>query len=143
MSALPKFPPYFRVAGADEIPGLWPMIRGGVMRALETSDGESTVDDIREGLVAGRTSLGVMQTDGALLGVVFKILAFQRFKVARILLAFGRDMEGLRDVMREGERWARAQGCSYVEGWAGTPSRARLFRRYGYEPRYTVVRKKL
>lgn len=143
MSAVPKFAPYFRVAKPSEIEGLWPIIEGGIARALDVSDGESTVEDTREGLIAGRTSLGVMQADGALLGVVFKILAFDRFKVARILLAFGRDMAALRTVMEAGERWALEQGCSYVEGWAGTPSRARLFGRFGYGQRYIVVRKKL
>lgn len=145
MSAVPVLnePVQCQIVDPSAIDAIWPFVRDGVARALESSEGEATPEDTRKGLVAGRTRLMLMQDGEANLGVVFMILDFPRMRIARVLLAFGNRMAWLRDAMEVGEQWAKSQGCSAVEGWVATESRARLFSRWGYTPSYTIIRKRL
>ncbi len=133
----------FAVLTPDEVAEVWPYVEGGVERALATSDGEATVGDTLSGLVGGRTKLALLRRDGALLGVVFQFLAFPRYRIARILLAFGRDMKGVADVIERAEAYAHDNGCRYVEGWVATSGRERLFAKFGYERQYVIVRKRV
>lgn len=144
MSALPNpTSPTFDVVPPGEIDAIWPLIAGGVERALASADGEATVEDTRAGLLAGRTQLAIIVSKRSLLGIVFMFLNFPRYKIARILLAFGHDMEGAREAMDCGERWAKEQGCRYCEAWVSTAARERMFGRYGYKPAYRILRKAL
>lgn len=127
----------------EKIPEVWPNISAGIERALLTSNGEATPEDTRDGLAAGRTQLALLNDGEGVLGVVFMILAFPRYKIARVLLLFGTGMKHLRNAIRLGEQWAKSQGCRYVEAWVATQSRARLFSRFGYGPAYAVLRRPL
>lgn len=127
----------------EDIETVWPLVEGGIGRALETADGEATVADTKLGLLAGRTQLYMAYGPEGALGVVFMILAFPQFKIARVLLAFGKNMESVRQSIDAGKAWAKAQGCKHLEAWVATESRERLFRRYGMKRAYTIVRSEL
>lgn len=144
MSALPKpIESEFHVVAPKDIEGMWPLVENGIARALATSNGEGTVEDTKKGLLAGRTKLMVLWEGDSVLGAVFMLLDFPRYRIARVLLLFGQGMEALREVMESGEKWAKSQGCRYVEGWVASPSRERLFSRFGYRPTYRILRKEL
>lgn len=125
---------------SDRIESMWPQIEAGISRALKSSSGESTVEDTKAGLLSGRTRLLMF---GEALGVVLMMISFPRYKVARVLLMFGKGIAVAKGALEEAERWAKDQGCSYVEGWVSSASRSRLFGRYGYEPTYLILRKGL
>lgn len=133
----------YGLVNARDIDAIWPSIKAGVELALQTSDGEATAEDTRAGLKAGRSQLLLMERAGSKVGVVFMLLDFPQFKIARVLLAFGRDMAAVRDLMQHAESWAQAQGCRYIEGWVASAGRLRLFSRFGYHKRYTIIRKPL
>lgn len=135
--------PAFKIVRPDEIGEVWTFLEPWIARALETSNGEATPEATREGLENGRTSLMFFESNKGFVGIVFMFLNFPCFKIARILLAFGSDMSAMKKDFEIAEAWAKDQGCAYVEAWIATESRKRLFSRFGYEPAYTIIRKKL
>lgn len=126
-----------------DIEKVWPYVAPGVQEALESSCGEASVEDTKQGLLAGRTQLLLMEGDESSLGVVFQFLNFPQFKIARVLLLFGEGMERLRAAMVAAEEWGKENGCRYVEAWVSSDSRERLFGRFGYDRTYRIVRKGL
>lgn len=76
--------------------------------------------------------------------LVVSIVRFHRFKVMRVLYAFGRRMGDLRTALGEMEAWAKkSMGCRYMEAWVETGARERYFGRFGYKRQYTILRKPL
>ena len=135
--------PSFYILRPEEVDQVWSLIAPGVARALETSDGETDLESTRAALATGRTTLMLFGGEDSYFGVIFQFLTFPKAKVFRIILAFGKRMEDQRKAFAEAEAWAKRQGCKWVEAWVATESRVRLFGRYGYRPRYTVIRKEL
>lgn len=135
--------PRLALVNPEDIEKVWPYVAPGVQEALESSCGEASVEDTKQGLLAGRTQLLLMDDGGSNLGVVFQFLNFPQFKIARVLLLFGEGMERLRAVMACAEEWGKTQGCKHIEAWVASDSRERLFNRFGYERTYRIVRKAL
>lgn len=134
----------FFVVPPPQIEVVWPKIEDGIADALSTSRGEATVEDTKDGLLNGRTTLLMLVEDGvAAAGLVVGLYNFPRFKIARILLLFGSGLDKMDEAIQHGEEWARAQGCKCIEGWVATQSRIKLFSRFGFEPIYEVLRKEL
>lgn len=131
------------IVPAKDIEAVWPHVRAGVEQALERCHGEATEADTKAYLLAGRTHLALLSRGDSTVGIVFMFIYHPRYKIARVLLLFGERMSGLAELMESAERWAKSQGCRYVEGWVGSRSRERLFSRFGYEDTYTILRKEL
>lgn len=127
----------------SEVDKLWPLIEASVAKALESSNGEANAEDVRAALIEGNSRLIVMHEGGAMLGIVFAFLDFPRYRIARVLLLFGKGMRFLEPAMASAESWAKEQGCTYIEGWVSSGSRSRLFSRFGFLPSYTILRKPL
>lgn len=106
-------------------------------------DDESTLEDVQEGLLAGRLRLLLLRNEPSQMGAVVCIVKFHRCSVLRVLYAFGRGMQDLRPAMDAAEAWAKGQGCKYMEGYVPTRSRERLFQKFGYSRKYAVLRKSL
>lgn len=132
----------FAVLQRERIEEMWAGIAPGIATAMNGDD-ESTLDDVKEGLLSGRLALLLMRSGRCYMGAVVSIVKFHRCSVMRVLYAFGRGMNELRDTLAAAEAWAKASGCKYVEGWVPTPSREILFRRFGYSRKYAVIRKAL
>lgn len=144
MSAvLAEVRPHWIVLKPVDIETVWPNVVNGVISALETSNGEGTVQDTKDGLLAGRTQLGILDNPANPIGVVFSIIAYPKYKVARVYLMFGKGTLENKIALEEGEALFREWGCKYVEAWVATKSRERLFERLGYLPAYTILRKPL
>jgi hypothetical protein len=135
-------PPYYQVE-PEEIDRIWNDIKPEIERALATSNGEATAEDTRQGLVRGTTKLILFPSETAAFGVVWQMLAFPKYKIARVLLAFGKNMRDVSVAIETAEQWGKAQGAKYVEAWVATDSRVRLFKRFGYDKTYTIIRKEL
>jgi hypothetical protein len=128
---------------ASQIGEVWPLIEKGIEDALETSEGESTPAQVKQGLEAGRTRLVMLQRNKSYFGMVIVLLDFPQFRIARILLGFGRGICVEKSEWSLLEGWARENGCACLEAWVATESRARMFRRFGFEKTYQIIRSKL
>jgi hypothetical protein len=129
-----------RCVEKEEIDVFWPVIVDGMGRALETSNGECTIDDIKAGLTNGTTRLLFLSRNDSYFGMVVQILAFPRFKIARVMLGFGKGICLEKSEWKVAEKWAKEQGCKYLEAWVATESRARMFRRFGFKKTYQIIR---
>jgi hypothetical protein len=132
------------IVSAQAVDDVWPMVADGVAEALASTDGEGTPDDAKAALKAGKTALLLMVEDGkAAVGLIVGIYDWPQYRIARVHLLFGNGLHLLDEAIAQAEEWAVTVGCKVVEGWVATKSRARLFGRMGYEPKYEVVRKSL
>jgi len=135
-------PPYYQVE-PEEIDRIWGDIKVDIERALATSHGEGTAEHIRMGLKRGTSKLILFPSDTAAFGVVYQMLGFPNYKIARVMLAFGKNMKDVSVAIETAEQWGKEQGAKYVEAWVATESRVRLFKRFGYDKTYTIIRKEL
>ena len=134
----------FIIVPPDRIEEVWPIVASGIARAIDSADGEATVEDTMMELKLGRSSLVLLESDkGAVCGMVILFCNFPQYRICRVLLAFGRNIAGDPDLEAEFEAWAAARGAKYIEAWVSTDSRARLFKRHGYQPAYQVIRKEI
>lgn len=135
-------PPYYQVE-PEEIDRIWDDIRPDIERALATANGEGDAEHIRMGLRRGTSKLILFPSDTAAFGVVYQMLVFPNYKIARVMLAFGKNMKDVSVAIETAEQWGKSQGAKYVEAWVATESRVRLFKRFGYDKTYTIIRKEL
>jgi hypothetical protein len=127
-------------SGAATIDKIWPLLRAGIESALETSHEECTIDDIYEGIKLGRTIVLYVAEKQSYFGMVIGMYNFPRYKIARVLLGFGKNICKEKASWEIVEDWARQNGCKYIEAWVATESRAKLFSRFGFKKTYQIVR---
>jgi hypothetical protein len=135
--------PPFYIVEPEDLGTIWEHVRPALDCAISLARGEATADDFLAGLKAGRTKMILFPSETAEFGIIMQFVQFPRYKVARILLAFGRGMRDVGDAMIECEAWFKSQGCRAVDAWCATDSRVRLFKRFGYGKAYTIIRKEL
>ena len=128
---------------ADKIDEVWPLIVGGITRALKTSNGESSPEQTKQGLKSGATQLLYLEKNNSYFGMVVGLYNFPNYKIARVLLGFGKGIILEREEWREAENWARSMGCACFEAWVATESRARMFARFGFKKTYQIIRSEL
>ena len=100
--------------------------------------GEATFDDLLDAVVKGEVQ--VLYQEEPKLIMLTEIVQYPKRRVLRILAVIGKGL--VNSDPSELEDWARKRDVEEIEGWCQAPQ-ARLFRRLGYETRYTVVRKSL
>lgn len=142
MSAAEPIPP-IRIVRGDELPCVWARIEKSVREILALAGDATwvTPESTYESLRAGKTFLILFAAHGTELGVVFDFVKLPKYKVARVLFAFGKDIDSLGEEIKIAEAWLKQEGCRFVDTTISTPSRARLFARFGYMP--LVLRKEL
>ena len=135
-------PPYYQVE-PEEIDTIWDDIKPEIERALATAHGEGDAGHIRMGLLRGSSKLILFPSGNGAFGVVYQMLRFPNYQIARVMLAFGKNMKDVAAAIESAEQWGKAQGARYVEAWVANDSRVRLFKRFGYDKTYTIIRKEL
>ena len=113
-------------------------LRHHVAAALEYSGGTHKIEDIAEGIKAGRFQLW----PGRDSAVVTEIIVYPQLKDLHYFLAGG-DLDELRLMRPLIEQWGKSMGCTRVslagrQGWAKT-----FLRDEGYKPKWFVLSKDL
>lgn len=108
-----------------------------IQSALTKSGGYSDIDDVMADLYNGHAQL--WETDTAT--VVTQIVQHPNFRVFNVWLAGG-DMDGVISLLEEGERFAKANGCSYMEV-TGRKGWKRILQPYGFVEDAVVLSKEL
>ena len=132
-----------RCMAKEEIESIWPLVLNGIEKALATSNGEGSAEAIKTGLMNGTTQLLFVSRNESYFGMVVQILAFPNYKIARVILGFGKGICLEKSEWKVAEQWAKDLGCKYLEAWVATESRARMFARFGFKKTYQIIRSEL
>lgn len=124
---------------ADEpFPEAWQRCREWIAAALEHADGGFGIDDIAEGIAAGRFHFW----PGERCAVVTEFWTGPRLKTLNFWL-LGGDLKELLAMRPDIEAWAIAQGCKRALGGGVRPEWGRVLAKAGYTPRWTIFAKEL
>jgi hypothetical protein len=125
----------------DRVLPVWESVQDKVAKAVEYAKGELTVDDVLTYL-----QLGLMQlftfTGEVDITMVTELVQYPQYKVVRVVALSGKNLASMAKVHDYMDEWAVANGAIYFE--AGVrDSMARHCRQLGYEPVYTIIRRKV
>jgi hypothetical protein len=106
--------------------------------ALEYSGGTHTFDDIATGVMTTRFQLWPSESSA----IVTEVIVYPQSKDLHFFLAGG-NLDELKDMTPEIERWGRSVGCTRVtlagrRGWERT-----FLKDQGYEPKWLILSKEL
>lgn len=108
-------------------------VRPWIEGALRYSGGTHTFEDVVQGIVDRRMQLWPGERSAA----VTEILSFPRKKVLNTFLAGG-DMDELMLMMRDAQKWARAQGCDTMT-MSGRKGWLRVLNKHGWQEAYATM----
>lgn len=111
--------------------------RPWIAAALEYSRGTHTVDDVVDGIKAGRLQL--WPSDAGCL--VTEFVEYPRKRVLNVFLGAG-DMARLKDMHDSVLAFAKANGCGAVT-ISGRPGWARVWKSAGFEPTHMTLEKEI
>lgn len=142
MSGADKFCP-LRVVPISELPVVWARVRPSVCKVLTLMKDApwATPALTLKKLLEEKTFLVLCDGPKGEYGVIVAFSQLPTYKVGRILHAFGKGMR--KNDVDVFHQWMKLQGCKYVEATVRTESRQRLFKRFGYDYEYTLLRKDL
>jgi hypothetical protein len=122
---------------------VWPQVAGFIESALDYSNGDYTVDQVRTLVTTGQWTLAIVTNEGRIEGAL-TISFFNRpnDRVA-FVTAIGGKLISTPDTFNDLKAIAASFGATTIEG-AARKSIARLWRKlYNFEEKYTVVGVKL
>lgn len=102
----------------------WEKYRNYLLEALEHGHGTHNEDDVLSRIITGEYKLWTFEK----CAVVTFFIQYPRFKAVNLFIAGG-DLEELKSVQPQIERWAVAQGCSRCVA-GGRPGWERIFTDY-------------
>jgi len=124
----------------------WPQASAVLQRCVDTAmHGEMTINDIYEGVKAGRMYAIVVKNDeGELpdvaLALILELQAYPQFTVMNIAALGGRELDLLTSKFWEHVcSWAYMNGVRTMQASA-SPAMARILKRYGFSKIYEMVR---
>ena len=122
----------------------WPKFQPLLERGLADSEGEFEAVDLLPILLTttGFLLLGVDDTGDVHTAIALQIQSYPRYTVAHIFSIGGRWVLANRRHWADIKAWLKLQGASKVQG-SCKPAQARLWRQFGMEPVYTIVRQDL
>jgi hypothetical protein len=126
---------------ASDVEFAWHVMEPLVVAALAENRGEFSVDFIKHCLQVGTMRMGAVY-DGPVVHamVVTEIAVFPSYRVLRVVLLAGREMDKWKHLEVVLEKYARDNSCAFIEGWT-RPGMAKQMREFGYETCYHVIRK--
>lgn len=114
--------------GQSPLQVMWPMLAPLLQKAVDYSDGATTLEETAQDLVAKRKQLWVVVTDDKAVkaALVSNLQRFSTGIVQASILLLGGEQGHLKDIMKllpEFEAWAKTEGCNRVrfllrKGWA-------------------------
>ena len=97
---------------------MWPTVHPFLKPAIERTSGRLDEATVFKGLMTGELVLWAIFRDGPLGAVVTQIFTWPSgLRVARCLLAGGRDHADWLDHFHMIEEWAKEHGCHRLEAW--------------------------
>ena len=119
----------------DEV---WPQVEPLLLPAVASNRDEATLAQVKMQLAYGQADLLLWEVDAVLLGAgVVEFVQHPNKRVAHVSYAGGRQL--MTPVMFAAVKaWCRQQGASEIRALCGA-AQARLFRRLGYEPIYSMI----
>jgi hypothetical protein len=112
--------------GVVPLDRIWPMVVPLVQKAVDHSEGMTTLEEQYIALKAGQRQLWAVATNGSQI-IAAAITTLQQFqtglRVATIHLIGGDGLKDLLELRAEFESWAKTEGCNRVrfyarKGWA-------------------------
>lgn len=105
---------------AGRVASVWPAVAPMLARALDHGQGDYGLDDIRALLLDRSCQLWAWIEDGAIAACcVTTIIVYPRRKVCGLMLVGGKGLARWLDAAQPViAAWARAQGCTQLEGYA-------------------------
>jgi hypothetical protein len=98
---------------------LWPQVEPLLRPALATTEGCYEPVDILAAILKGQMQLWISWNDGVEAAMVTEIIAYPRRRGCRVFLIGGRNLKRWSEKFSAAvEAYARAQGCSFMEGGA-------------------------
>lgn len=122
---------------------IWPKIGDMLAKALEYSGGEYNADQLKAMLSSGAKHLLVADDNGEIKGAAAVSLDLWPNDHICFIMAIGGRLITSPDMFAQLQDWARAQGCTKIQG-AARESVERLWRqKFNFEERYRIVEKPL
>lgn len=122
---------------------VWPKAAPLLEKAVECNLGEETLEQVRAKVAFRQAELLVFTSgadpDLATGAAVVEFIQHPNYRVAHVSYAAGVSSRSVFEQLRD---WSKAQGASVLEGY-GSDAIARLWRRYGFEKAYNLVRVQL
>jgi len=126
--------------GPERLDEVWPQAAPLLNKALETSDGELDLSQLRLLVATGAARLVLGIRDGVVVGAAaVEFVQYPNYRVASVIAIGGVSLLAGRDVFQQLRVWAKTQGASKLQGYC-SEAVARLWRRFGMEQTYIVVR---
>lgn len=125
---LVQIPPDKVINGESPLETMWPMIEPLLQKAVDYSDGKTTLKETASDLMAKRKQLWiVIDEDKKIISAAVSML--QKFESGLVLATIvllggeGGDLNDILDLRSEFETWAKTEGCNRVDmfsrkGWA-------------------------
>lgn len=131
---------YIQLKGS-EAQFAWPKLGPMLERVVEITDGEFSVEDLRQRILMGLMTAFVAHDGPKIKGLaVAEAISYPQFSSLRVVAAVGEDIKEWIAFEANLENLAACMGCSYIEGFV-RPGMAKLCVKIGYTPRYTLIRK--
>lgn len=133
-----------KIIGADDLPAYWPQCEPLLEDGLTDSEGEMNAIHLLPLLQApsGYLLVGVDAEGTVHTAMALQLQIYPHYTVAHIFSIGGRWVLANRRHWSDIKDWLKQQGASKVQG-SCKPAQARLWRRLGMEPVYTIVRQDL
>lgn len=132
----------FSLVAAD-IPVMWEQLEPFIERSCKHSRGTITTAVVKEMLCGNRAvCMGTARGNEPVSVFVVQITDYHTYRAATMIAVAGKELREAMEFEYILTEWATALGATELEAWC-RPSMARLLRRFGYEPRFTVVSKSL
>ncbi len=122
---------------------IWPMVGEMLANALKYSGGEYNIDQLKAMLSSGAKTLLVADDNGTIKGAA--AISLDKWPNDNIcfIMAIGGRLITSADMFDQLQGWAKAQGCTKIQG-AARESVERLWRqKFNFEERYRIVEKLL
>lgn len=122
---LVQIPPDAVINGESPLQTMWPMIAPLLQRAVDYSDGMTTLGETLRDLLSKQKQLWVIVDDDKKINAAL-VSCLQKFEsgliAARITLIGGENLKAWFSLKDEFEKWAKVEGCTEVlfhvrKGW--------------------------
>jgi len=122
----------------------WSFVSQYIESALEHTDGEISLKDIRSDIANQNRQLWVIKYQGEYIAaVITRVFTHNEgLKIGEITFAGGKDhdlWDHFADVVGE---WFKNQNCKFID-IVGRPGWQRLYKKRGFKPKYLILRKSL
>jgi hypothetical protein len=134
-----------KIVGLDDFNKYWAQCEFLLEQGLADSEGEMQVSDLLEILLGQKGAfllLGLDASDNVHAAMALQFQTYPNYTIAHIYSIGGRGVLANRQHWGAIKAWMKSQGASKVQGVC-KPAQARLWKRIGLLPTYTLIREDL